>query len=154
MWCVDLRNSLEACATYFAVLGDKSALEVEDDVGAFNAATGQRLVGSHIRVQRDESYLRIEIPPLRLLDPEVVYVLASSPDSRRLRCSPHTSTTSLSVPLGVRLQVRRHIRQHVVGVHHCVDHERCAPGCVACRAPFCCSCRAMRSNCSTRLPPR
>jgi hypothetical protein len=49
--------------------------EVEDEVGGLNAAAGQRLVGSHIRVQRKESYLRIEIPPLRLLDPEVVYVL-------------------------------------------------------------------------------
>ena len=124
---------LKPCGASIVALGDKSALEVEDGVGAFNAAAGQRLVGSHVSVQRKESYLRIEIPPLRLLDPEVVYVLSSHlsrlpwPAPR----SPLASTPSLSARVRVPPQVRRRIRQHVVGVHHRLDDERCAPGCVS-----------------------
>jgi hypothetical protein len=45
---------------------------VGDELG-LNAAAVHLPVGSNLRVRRNGSFLRIEIPPLRLHDPEVVY---------------------------------------------------------------------------------
>lgn len=54
-----------------SALGD-SSIEVGDELG-LNAAAVHLPVGSNLRVRRNGSFLRIEIPPLRLHDPEVVY---------------------------------------------------------------------------------